>query len=205
MFPVNLNLAGRRAVVFGAGKVAERRAVKLLEAGAEVMVIGREITDNLNRLKNERLKLIKEEINKKDIRGYISDSDIVLIATDDMELNDTIERACKEEGKLVNRSDKVSDFVIPASLEVGGINIAISTKGKSPAVTKLLKKRIRKVITEEDVLSLELEAFLRERLKFKIVNQEKRKEILRDILNKPEVISYIMKGDLEGAKRTALK
>ncbi|NOZ58909.1 MAG: NAD(P)-dependent oxidoreductase, partial [Euryarchaeota archaeon] len=39
MLPVMLNLENRRVVVFGGGRVAERRVAKLLRAGARVRVV----------------------------------------------------------------------------------------------------------------------------------------------------------------------
>lgn len=38
MYPISLNLQGKKCIVFGAGKVAQRRVWGLLDAGAEVTV-----------------------------------------------------------------------------------------------------------------------------------------------------------------------
>lgn len=205
MLPVMLDIKNKSVVVFGGGRVAERRVVKLLASKARVKVVSKKFTKNLRKMKAGNLKLIKKEINEGNIKDYIADSDIVLIATNDIELNDLIEEKSKEDRKLVNRADKVSDFIIPASLEIGDITIAISTKGKSPAVSKAIKNRIKKIIDKEDVLSMELQEFLREELKTQIKDQERRKRILRGVINRPEILRLIRKGDIEGAKREALK
>lgn len=201
MFPIVLNLENKVAVVFGGGKVAERRIVKLLEGGAEVKVISKEFTKTLEKLKNPNLELISEEL--KDITKFIETADVVLIATNDKDLNDRIERECKKCKKMTNRADKVSDFIIPATIKIGDALISVSTKGKSPAVSKLIKKRIKKVVTQEDMILIELQEFLRGRLKNKVGNQAERKKILREIINTPEVAQCLRSGNLEKAKSIA--
>ncbi|MBA3704069.1 MAG: NAD(P)-dependent oxidoreductase, partial [Rubrobacteraceae bacterium] len=42
LYPIFLNLSGRRCVVVGGGAVATRKVGKLLQAGAEVVVVSPE-------------------------------------------------------------------------------------------------------------------------------------------------------------------
>ncbi len=101
---------------------------------------------------------------------------------------------------MVNRADKLADFSIPATLELGGATIAISTRGRSPAVAKLIKGRVRRAISEEDILQVEVQELARERLKRHVPDQKKRKSILKDILNSPELLQLLNKGEIEKAK-----
>ena len=191
MLPIILDIKDKKTVVFGGGEVAERRTMKILSSGAHVKIISNGFTDNLKKMRSENLELKKTEIEKNSIKEYLKDADLVLIATDDSKLNDMIEEESHNQGLLVNRCDKVSDFIIPATLETGGISIAISTSGKSPALTKVLKKRIKKLITREDILLLELEESIRQDLKTKIKDQRKRKKILKEIITNPEIIESL--------------
>ena len=52
-YPIFLDLRGRRAVVIGGGKVAERKIQKLISAGASVQIISPELTRGLARLAAE--------------------------------------------------------------------------------------------------------------------------------------------------------
>jgi precorrin-2 dehydrogenase len=200
MLPVILNLKGKTVVVFGGGKVAERRILKFLDAGARVTAISKEFTGKIDKFDNQNLKRIKKEVDLKNAAGYVDMADVVAIATNDENLNNGIEILSKTLGKPVNRADAVSDFIIPATLKIGDVMIAISTTGKSPAVAKILKNRIKKVVTPEDVLLIELEEFAREKLKGKIRNQEERKRILREIINRPDITICLKKGDIKRAK-----
>lgn len=199
MFPVLLDLKGKRAAVFGGGKTANRRVMKLLKAGAKVTVVSRDFTPGIERRKDKNLKLVKREI--KAGRKFIEKSDIVLIATDDSALNDQLEKEARTLKKMVNRADKTSDFIIPATLETGDVTVSISTGGKSPAVAKNIKKRIKKVLSKDDLYLIEIEEFAREKLKKTVKNQSKREKFLRELINRSDIIEKIRRGDLEGAKR----
>jgi len=205
MFPVMLNLTGKNAIIFGGGEVSERRAMKLLNSGAKVTVISIDFTDKLEKITSENLKLIHSKIKNENVKDYLKNADLVLIATSDNELNNRIEEESHKRGLFVNRSDKISDFIMPAVLDTGDVSIAISTRGKSPAVAKAIKKRIKKLITKEDVLLIELEDFLKHGLKDKIRDQKQRKAFLREIIIKPEIIQCLKDHNIDKAKVLATK
>lgn len=198
MFPVVLNIKNKRAVVFGGGKVAERRVIKLLKAGAVVEVVSRDFTQGLRKTKNPCLKLVSKDLEKGlvDLGRY----DLVLIATNNEGLNDRIEAEAKEQEKLVNRADKVADFIIPATIEEDDIMISISTRGRSPGMTKHIKKRLMKALRREDLLFIELQEYARAELKEKIKNQKNRRGFLKDIMRSLEVTKMLSDGDIKGAK-----
>ncbi len=205
MLPVMLNLKGKKAIVFGGGEVSERRTMKLLSSGAKVTVVSIDFTDKLGGITSENLELIHFKIKNENVKKYLKDADLVLIATSDGELNDRIEEESHKRGLLVNRSDKVSDFIIPAVLDTGDVSIAVSTRGKSPAVAKAIKSRIKKLITKEDILLIELEEFLKHGLKDKIRDQKQRKAFLREIIIKPEIIQCLKDNNIDKAKTLVTK
>ncbi|WP_457556074.1 precorrin-2 dehydrogenase/sirohydrochlorin ferrochelatase family protein [Candidatus Pyrohabitans sp.] len=204
MLPVMLNLEDKEAVVFGGGKVAERRVAKLLRAGARVKVVSRSFTPALKKLQGERLTLVEEELRGESIAAHLSGAFLVLAATSNAELNDAIVRVAREKGKLVNRADGVADFIIPACFEAGDVVIAVSTRGRSPEVAKIIKRRIKKAVTQEDILLVELQEFLREALKRRITSQAERSRMLRAIARDERILERLRRGDLEGAKQLAL-
>lgn len=203
MLPVILNLRGKRAAVFGGGKVAERRAVKMLDAGARVTVVSKEFTHSLKKNKSSNLRLITKAIDSKNIKNFVRDCDFVIAATSDPKLNSAIESAARALGKLVNRADKPSDFIFPAVVKIDEVLVAVSTRGKSPAVAKLIKSRIRKAVSEEELTLVKLQDFARKELKRKIKDQKERKIILRELLRSPEIIAALKK-DAGEAKKLVL-
>ena len=50
LFPVNLNLDGRKCLVVGGGRVAERKVRSLLQYGADIWIVSPELTAELSTL-----------------------------------------------------------------------------------------------------------------------------------------------------------
>ncbi|HEX7807321.1 MAG TPA: NAD(P)-dependent oxidoreductase, partial [Thermoanaerobaculia bacterium] len=66
-------------------------------------------------------------------------------------VNAQIARDCRERGILVNVIDDTAlcDFIVPAIVEAGSIQIAVSTGGKSPAFARVVKRAIHDAIGPE--------------------------------------------------------
>jgi len=200
MLPVILNIKGKKAVVFGGGRVAERRVKKLLDAGAEVTVISSRFTDKIEKM---NVKKIKAEVNQDDIREYLEDAYIVLALTDSTEINDAIEREAHRMGKMVNRADRASDVVFPAVIQKDNLVIAVSTLGRAPAAARLIKKEIKKILNQETLNLIEVNNELRQYIKGRVESQKHREEILREVLQ-----SRVLRENLknpEKAKEIAIK
>ncbi len=205
MLPVVLNLKGKKVVVFGAGKVAERRIIKLMEAGADITVVSREFTEKIDRLKIKKVYMDINDNNLKNLEKFVENSDFVIIATNNKHINDKIEEIAKKYGKIVNRADKVSDFIFPAEIRYGDIIISISTSGRSPAVAKALKRRILNILKKEDLDILEIESFVREKLKEFVDDQKKRREFLREILRNKEIFDSLREKGIAKTKELVVK
>ncbi len=205
MLPVVLNLKGKKVTVFGAGKVAERRIIKLIRAEADVTVVSKEFTEKISELNVKKVSIEIDDKNIDTIERFIKDSDLIVIATNNKKINDKIEKIAKKYNKFVNRADKVCDFVFPSEIRYGDIIISISTSGKSPAMAKALKRRILNILNKEDLDIIEIEVFAREKLKKIIKDQEKRKEFLRDIMRNKEIIDYLREKGVAKTKELLLK
>jgi siroheme synthase-like protein len=203
MFPVLLDVDSKTVVIFGGGKVAVRRAAKLLKAGARVKVVSREFDEGFRGLGKGDIEFMEVEVRPDDIWQYLRKAFLVVAATDDGVLNSKIEAEARKMGILANRADAVSDLVLPAVIEEGDVIISVSTSGKSPALAKAIKKRIKKILTPEDLLQMELQEYLREMLKKGGFSQKQRESILRDVVNMPDILDYLKKGDLSRAREAA--
>jgi precorrin-2 dehydrogenase/sirohydrochlorin ferrochelatase len=186
--PLMLDLKGKEVVIFGGGKVGERKA-SLFCKYAKVTVLSREFTPILDQFSNYgKIKLIKiKELTENEISRYLKNAFIVVPATNDASLNEKIAKIANFYGKLVNRVDDRGDIIVPSVIELGDIIIGISTFGQSPALSKYIRERIEEVITPEFQLMSRLQNEIREILKSHVKDQMKRKEILWNIINDNEV------------------
>ena len=62
LYPIFLELSGKKCVVVGGGKVAPRKAARLLEAGVEVTLVAPEVSPEIADLASRgRLRWLKRE------------------------------------------------------------------------------------------------------------------------------------------------
>ncbi len=150
-YPIFLNMRGRRAIVVGGGKVAERKVRKLVEAGARVRVISPELTARLARLAAQKvIKVTRRRYRKDDIaavgvRRLADDApSLVFAATNDPAAQRVIRRDAARAGTLVNIADDPAacGFIVPATVRRGKMHVAISSGGTDPALAKWLRQQL---------------------------------------------------------------
>ena len=138
-YPAFIVLSGKKCVVAGGGRVAERKVADLLRAGALVTVISPEITAPLLRLReNGRISHKKRGMRNSDLNNAY----LAIAATDDERTNLRVARLSKEKDILVNIADhpELCTFIVPSSFSRGPLQVAISTSGASPALARAIKK-----------------------------------------------------------------
>lgn len=97
-----LDLAGRRVLVAGAGTVATRRIAGLLEAGADVLVVGPSGTPQVARWAADgQLVWARRTVAESDVNGAW----YVVAATDDRSANDLVGRAAEARRTFCVRAD----------------------------------------------------------------------------------------------------
>lgn len=178
-FPMMVPLAGRKCVVIGGGKVAERKVRVMLDFSAKVTVVAPEICEQIKKVQG--VELVE--------RGYqpddIMDADIVIAATDDPVRNHEIAGYCKERKIPINAVDQVEDctFIFPSYWKQGDVVAAFSSGGNSPVITQYLKKKTKEVIPDLIGDIADILGGLRERVKKNVSTEKRRKECFAEILS----------------------
>jgi precorrin-2 dehydrogenase/sirohydrochlorin ferrochelatase len=188
IFPLILNFEGKKVVIFGGGKVGERKA-KIFSKLARVLIVSKNFTPNIKKMaKNGIVELIQVDISRNIIEEQIKDAFLVIAATNNSKINDEIEEVANKYSKLLNKVDEPkTPALIPAVVKKGDILIAISTSGRSPAMTKYLRKLLEQQIKLKHVRMVKLQSKIRSMLKQRKRNQRSREKILRSILRDSEV------------------
>ncbi|MCQ2976560.1 MAG: bifunctional precorrin-2 dehydrogenase/sirohydrochlorin ferrochelatase [archaeon] len=184
----------KNVFILGTGEVATRRANRFLDKGANVILAGTYIKEELK----EKGAILKPLENLEKLVDW---ADIVVLASGDKKLSDYIASISKD--KLLNRADKPEEgnIIVPTCFMIGDIEISIFTNGQSPLMAKELRKKIQKTITPEDLLEIKLQDHCRIILKNKINNQKIRKEYLYKILNDENIKKYLYNNQLNEAKK----
>ena len=188
-----LKTSGLKVFILGTGEVATRRANKFLDHGAIVKLAGNSIDDEL-------LMKGAELFSADDADELVDWADLVVVASGDKELSDYVADISKD--KLINRADfpDGGDIIVPTSFNIGDIEISIFTNGKSPLMARQLRKRIQSIITEEDILEIELQDYSRSLLKKYVPNQKDRRDYLYKIFEDKKIQNLIESGEIDKAK-----
>jgi precorrin-2 dehydrogenase/sirohydrochlorin ferrochelatase len=136
-YPIFLDLAGKRVLVAGAGKVALRKTKGLVEAGARVTVVAPRAEPEFAQLP---VILRRRRFRATDLRGAV----LAFTATDDRRVNQAVAVAAKRLGIPVNVADSrpESDFIVPSRITRGNLQVAVSTGGESPRLAAALRRKI---------------------------------------------------------------
>ncbi|MSQ42222.1 MAG: bifunctional precorrin-2 dehydrogenase/sirohydrochlorin ferrochelatase [Dehalococcoidia bacterium] len=147
-YPIFMEMNGRPVLVVGGGHVAEEKLVKLVEAGARVTVVAPALIPAVRAfVDGGRARLLERGYQPGDLLGF----ELVMIATDDGELNRAIAGEARAAGVWVNAADDAAncDFILPALVKRGTVTVAMSTAGTSPAMARWLRERMEEFLSDE--------------------------------------------------------
>jgi precorrin-2 dehydrogenase/sirohydrochlorin ferrochelatase len=187
LFPVFFQLSRLHVLVVGGGNIGHEKANALLQncPDANITVVATWFSPALEELAKQYpyVTLIQKEFSCGDLLG----KDLVIAATDNKELNQSIWEKSKCSKVLINVADTpaLCDFYLGSIVQKGNLKLAISTNGKSPTVAKRLKQVLQESIpdTLDEVLNkLHL---IRERLKGDFAEKVKQLNKITDVLVKP--------------------
>lgn len=140
-YPVFLDLSGCRVLVVGGGQVAERKVAALLKCGAAVFVVSQNLTPGLHQMKaDSRICWQARDFRPE----FLAGARLAIAATDDHALNTRVSVEARRRGIFVNAVDQPQDcdFIVPAVVRRGDLQIAVSTSGRSPALAKLIREQL---------------------------------------------------------------
>lgn len=189
-YPVFLDVRDRSCVVVGGGKVAERKAVALFDAGADLTVVSLELTSHLRELADKgKITYHPKNFDEQDLAGAY----LVIAATNDALVNDAVARTCRKNDILVNvaTSPDEGTFIVPSLVERGDLLIAISTCGDSPALARRVREELERTYGPEYGVFLEKMALLRRRLLQEVPNEDDRRKVFQALVDAD--ILYLLK------------
>jgi uroporphyrin-III C-methyltransferase/precorrin-2 dehydrogenase/sirohydrochlorin ferrochelatase len=145
LYPLFADLRSRAVLVVGGGAVAERKAERLLAAGAAVTVGTPELNAGLG-----------EKVARGSLRHlpgpfephWLDDTWLVVAATGDAQVNRRIAECAERRRVLVNVVDdaELSSFHVPAVVERAPLVVAISSGGAAPVLASHVRGRIEALL-----------------------------------------------------------
>ena len=180
---VDLNLKGRNILVIGAGMEGAKRIKSLSNQDCKIIIVSETVNESLYEIEGKNTPIIiRRKIEDPNIIDEFSDIFIVFASTNDPFLNKKIIARAKEKGILSYSMDDASssDFFFTSIINIDEtIQIAISTSGKSPLMSKIIRDRIetaiKNIIGKKDTDNIKIQEFAREHVRNYIKNQHERR------------------------------
>jgi len=154
-FPIFVDMADKKVLVVGGGRIAAEKLDKLLRFTKEITVIAEAVNEETARfIKEHCLTLFTRSYHQGDADGF----DVVVVATDTVDVHRAIYEETRDKRIWVNSVDNTDycDFIFPSFVQRGDLTVAFSTGGASPAFTKRLRRHCETQLPEA------IDDFLRE-------------------------------------------
>jgi precorrin-2 dehydrogenase/sirohydrochlorin ferrochelatase len=150
LYPIFLKVSELEVLIVGGGNVALEKLTFLLKSSpnAKTTVVAKNFIPEINVLAE---KYTVKIITKPYDVTFLTNMNIVIAATDDLEVNLQVHADCKAQNILVNVADNppYCDFYMGGIVTKGNVKLAISTNGKSPTMAKRLRQFFEEVIPDD--------------------------------------------------------
>jgi siroheme synthase-like protein len=169
--PVLLRLGDMPVLVVGLGAVGRRRALRLVEAGARVLVV-----DPANLRAPDGVEHRREPYRAEHLDGRR-----LAFAAASPEVNRAVAADARARGVWVNVASDPgrSDFHLPATWTDGPVTLAVATSG-SPALSRTLRDRAAAALGPEAAVLASVLAALRPEVRARVADPARRAALLRD-------------------------
>lgn len=198
-YPIFLDIENRNVTIIGGGEVCARKAETMMRYGAKVTIVSPEFTSEIEQwARDGRLAIRRKRYETADIE----DAHIVIASTDDTSVNEQVAADARARRIPVNVVDvtHLCEFIVPAIIEKDGIQIAISTGGKSPALARTLKEDLNRTVGPEYAEINDLLGSLRESAKATLPTDIDRKRFFDGIIARG-VLTLLREGKRREAYR----
>ena len=146
LYPIFLKTENFNILIVGGGFVGTEKLSFILKnsPNANITVVAKLISDEIKSMVKGQSSIVLLE--KSFEASDLENKQLVIAATADKTLNESIYHAAKVKSILINVADtpELCDFYLGSIVTKGDLKIAISTNGKSPT----LSKRIREFFEE---------------------------------------------------------
>jgi siroheme synthase-like protein len=191
--PIFVDMRGRDCLVVGGGSFAESRVNALVDAQAVVTLIAPEVTPRLATLANGGvIHYCARDYISNDMRGRF----MAWAAMADPAIARVVAGDARAMGVLINAADRpeLCDFITPAVVKRGAVQVAISTGGASPALARRLRERTEAIIGPEYGTLAEILRRVRPWLRNRVENPDERARIMLAVIDS-DMLDAIRRGD----------
>ncbi len=208
-FPILISISNRPCLIIGGGPIARHKVESLLKFSPDITIIAPDVDEKLAEIAGENnYKILKKQYQASDLNGF----ELVIAATGKKDLSKQIWQDCKERKIKINTFDdhQYCDFILPATVKRGALTVSVGTQGKSPFLTKEIRRWMNRMFPPEWGEVVEIAADFRKQVltRYSLKEKEKRAACFARFLEidwaaqlkekKPEELKHLISSVLEG-------
>jgi len=192
LYPIHLNLQGRRCLLVGGGAVAARKAAGLRAAGADILLVSPEAAPALQAMAQDHEIEWRREVYGT---GHLDGVFLVMACTDNRAVNAAVTCEASARNLLVLCADDpgAGSFVSPAVVRRGDLLLTVSTGGAGPTLAAVLRERLEAEFGPEWAEMAQIIGAMREIVKTNPA-EAGRKAAIRRVLDDAEVHDLLRAG-----------
>jgi siroheme synthase-like protein len=193
-FPIFLDLTDRLVVLVGSGTVGHRRLEGLLHTNARIRVVTLESKPRDLEHATNVIEWRQEAYRSEHLEGAF-----LVLAAANAEIDRQVLQDSRAKGILCNvaDADNQGDFQVPARVERGRLQIAISTGGVAPHLAKELREQLDKEFDSRWGIWLDIIAWFREQAQTLIADTKRRETLLRSMASRQGFEQFTKMGQEE--------
>ncbi len=181
MQPLVIDLTGKKIIIAGGGRIAFRKAKVLDSEQADITFIAPDFSKDVIGLANQKgYKLVQREAKLEDFK----DAFLSILATNNREINQMLAQSL-EPAQLVCVVDESGEGNVsfPATVRRGHLQVAVTSNGASPKLTRKLKKELEEQFNESWAEYTAFLAQCRELIKKLSLSFEEKNQLLAELLD----------------------
>ena len=162
--PIFINVRQNPCLVIGGGDIALRKINLLIKAQAKVDCLSPLFCEGITNLSQSGdVNLIQKRFESDDIKDYA----IIIASTDDSSVNALISKSAKKARIPVNVIDspELSSFIMPSIVDRSPVIIAVSSAGKAPVLSRMIRAKLETVIPSAYGVLAEIAGEYRQKVK----------------------------------------
>ena len=147
LFPLFHKMQGKKILIVGGGKVAERKIRQLLPYNPAITLVAPETIGAISEFAAEG----KIQMHKRGYQpGEAPKYDLVIAATDDNRINRQVRDDTSSAGILLNAVDipELCDVYFGSVIRKGDLVFAIGSGGNAPFFTRAIRKKLESLLPE---------------------------------------------------------
>ncbi|MBL4804053.1 MAG: uroporphyrinogen-III C-methyltransferase [Alphaproteobacteria bacterium] len=185
-------------LVVGGGEIACAKTEALASVGVRVDVVAKELGEAIIDMCDDHgFSYEQGEYELRRIEGRR----IVIAATDDDALNERIAHDCRAHGILVNVVDNppLCDFIFPALVRRGPLQVAVSTSGIAPTLARMIKQTLETIVPAEFERLIDFMEAQKSKLRKGLSQIQPRRLFSEDVIRGP-IAEEVLEGNVQRAE-----